>query len=60
MYRTCIITGDVVDLALTLVECVFHLDWLPLGGSHGAQLGVCLGVSLIAVTLIDLFSNLQA
>jgi hypothetical protein len=44
-----------VDVALTVIESVFHLSWLPLGGSHAAQLGSCLGTALVVITLLSIF-----
>lgn len=42
-----------LDLALVVAEGLFHPPWLPLGGNHCAQLGICLGVAVLICEMLD-------
>lgn len=36
-----------IELSLVLAEALLHASWLPLGGSHIAQIGICLGMAAV-------------
>jgi len=42
-----------LDLSLVIVEGLFHPPWLPLGGNHCAQLGICLGAAVLICEMFD-------
>jgi hypothetical protein len=51
-----------LELVLICLEGAFqqHIPWLPLGGSHIAQIGICLGLAVASVELRQLVGARRA
>ncbi len=55
MASQCVRAAGATELGLVIAKYLFNLAWLPLGGSHIAQVGIVLGFAFVVSEYIEIF-----